>query len=114
MVFDLGGGTFDVSILDINNEVIEVLATAATIVWAATTLTTAWPTIWWRNTQQRREHIDLTRDPTAMSRIREAAEKAKIELSAATTASINLPFLTSDKTGPKHLERLSRAPSSTN
>ena len=86
MVFDLGGGTFDVSILDINNEVIEVLATDLVEEF------------------KRREHIDLTRDPTAMSRIREAAEKAKIELSAATTASINLPFLTSDKTGPKHLE----------
>ena len=103
MVFDLGGGTFDVSILDINNEVIEVLATAGNNRLGgddfdncvATYLVEAF---------KRQERIDLTRDPTAMSRIREAAEKAKIELSAATTASINLPFLTSDKTGPKHLE----------
>ena len=103
MVFDLGGGTFDVSILDINNEVIEVLATAGNNRLGGDDFDNCVAN-YLVEEFKRREHIDLTRDPTAMSRIREAAEKAKIELSAATTASINLPFLTSDKTGPKHLE----------
>jgi len=103
MVFDLGGGTFDVSILDINNDVIEVLATAGNNRLGgddfddciANYLVDAF---------RRQERIDLTKDATAMSRIREAAEKAKIELSSATTASINLPFLTADASGAKHLE----------
>jgi len=103
MVFDLGGGTFDVSILDINNDVIEVLATAGNNRLGgddfddciANYLVDAF---------RRQERIDLTRDATAMSRIREAAEKAKIELSSATTASVNLPFLTADANGAKHLE----------
>ncbi|MDD6040628.1 MAG: molecular chaperone DnaK [Clostridia bacterium] len=103
MVFDLGGGTFDVSILEINNEVIEVLATAGNNRLGgddfddciANDLV---------ETFRRQEHIDLTKDATAMSRIREAAEKAKIELSSVTTASINLPFLTADANGAKHLE----------
>ena len=103
MVFDLGGGTFDVSILDINNDVIEVLATAGNNRLGgddfddciANYLVDAF-----RN----QERIDLTKDATAMSRIREAAEKAKIELSSATTASVNLPFLTADANGAKHLE----------
>ena len=103
MVFDLGGGTFDVSILDINNEVIEVLATAGNNRLGGDDFDNCVAN-YLVEEFKRSEHIDLTRDPTAMSRIREAAEKAKIELSAATTASINLPFLTSDKTGPKHLE----------
>ena len=103
MVFDLGGGTFDVSILDINNEVIEVLATAGNNRLGgddfdncvANYLVEAF---------RRQERIDLTKDQTAMSRIREAAEKAKIELSSATSASVNLPFLYSDRNGAKHLE----------
>ena len=103
MVFDLGGGTFDVSILDINNDVIEVLATAGNNRLGgddfddciANYLVDAF---------RRQERIDLTKDATAMSRIREAAEKAKIELSSATTASVNLPFLTADASGAKHLE----------
>ncbi len=103
MVFDLGGGTFDVSILDINNDVIEVLATAGNNRLGgddfddciANYLVDAF---------RKQERIDLTKDATAMSRIREAAEKAKIELSSATTASINLPFLTADPSGAKHLE----------
>ena len=103
MVFDLGGGTFDVSILDINNEVIEVLATAGNNRLGGDDFDNCVAN-YLVEEFKRRERIDLTRDPTAMSRIREAAEKTKIELSAATTASINLPFLTSDKTGPKHLE----------
>ncbi len=109
MVFDLGGGTFDVSILDINNDVIEVLATAGNNRLGgddfddciANHLVDAF---------RKQEHIDLTKDATAMSRIREAAEKAKIELSSATTASVNLPFLTADASGAKHLEmNLTRA-----
>ena len=109
MVFDLGGGTFDVSILDINNDVIEVLATAGNNRLGgddfddciANYLVDAF---------RKQERIDLTKDATAMSRIREAAEKAKIELSSATTASINLPFLTADASGAKHLEmNLTRA-----
>ena len=103
MVFDLGGGTFDVSILDINNDVIEVLATAGNNRLGgddfddciANYLVDAF---------RKQERIDLTKDATAMSRIREAAEKAKIELSSATTASVNLPFLTADANGAKHLE----------
>ena len=88
MVFDLGGGTFDVSILDINNEVIEVLATAGNNRLGGDDFDNCVAN-YLVEEFKRREHIDLTRDPTAMSRIREAAEKAKIELSAATTASIN-------------------------
>ena len=85
MVFDLGGGTFDVSILDINNEVIEVLATAGNNRLGGDDFDNCVAN-YLVEEFKRREHIDLTHDPTAMSRIREAAEKAKIELSAATTA----------------------------
>ncbi|MDD6142820.1 MAG: molecular chaperone DnaK [bacterium] len=103
MVFDLGGGTFDVSILDINSDVIEVLATAGNNrlggddfdACIANHLVEAF---------KKQERIDLTKDPTAMSRINEAAEKAKIELSSATTAMINLPFLAAGRDGAKHLE----------
>ena len=103
MVFDLGGGTFDVSILDINNEVIEVLATAGNNRLGGDDFDNCIVT-YLAEEFKKKERIDLTKDETAMSRIREAAEKAKIELSSATTASINLPFLTSDKNGAKHLE----------
>ena len=103
MVFDLGGGTFDVSILDINNEVIEVLATAGNNRLGGDDFDNCLVT-YLAEEFKKKERIDLTKDETAMSRIREAAEKAKIELSSATTASINLPFLTSDKNGAKHLE----------
>ncbi len=103
MVFDLGGGTFDVSILDINSDVIEVLATAGNNrlggddfdACIANYLVEAF---------KKQERIDLTKDPTAMSRIHEAAEKAKIELSSATSAMINLPFLAAGRDGAKHLE----------
>ena len=103
MVYDLGGGTFDVSILDINNEVIEVLATAGNNRLGGDDFD-ACVSNYLVEGFRRREHIDLTRDQTAMSRIREAAEKAKIELSAAMTTTISLPFLTSGPDGAKHLE----------
>ena len=103
MVYDLGGGTFDVSILDINNEVIEVLATAGNNRLGGDDFD-ACVSNYLVEEFRRREHIDLTRDQTAMSRIREAAEKAKIELSAAMTTTVSLPFLTSGPDGAKHLE----------
>ena len=103
MVYDLGGGTFDVSILDINNDVIEVLATAGNNRLGGDDFDNCVANHLVEVFRQQ-EHMDLTKDATAMSRIREAAEKAKIELSSATTASINLPFLTADQNGAKHLE----------
>ena len=103
MVYDLGGGTFDVSILDINNEVIEVLATAGNNRLGGDDFD-ACVSNYLVEKFRRREHIDLTHDQTAMSRIREAAEKAKIELSAAMTTTVSLPFLTSGPDGAKHLE----------
>ena len=103
MVYDLGGGTFDVSILDINNEVIEVLATAGNNRLGGDDFD-ACVSNYLVEEFRRREHIDLTHDQTAMSRIREAAEKAKIELSAAMTTTVSLPFLTSGPDGAKHLE----------
>ena len=103
MVYDLGGGTFDVSILDINNEVIEVLATAGNNRLGGDDFD-ACVSNYLVEEFRRREHIDLTHDQTAMSRIREAAEKAKIELSTAMTTTVSLPFLTSGPDGAKHLE----------
>lgn len=103
MVYDLGGGTFDVSILDINNEVIEVLATAGNNRLGGDDFD-ACVSNYLVEEFRRREHIDLTHDQTPMSRIREAAEKAKIELSAAMTTTVSLPFLTSGPDGAKHLE----------
>ena len=103
MVFDLGGGTFDVSILEISDGVFEVLATAGNnrlggddfdkriIDWIADTF-------------KSESGIDLRGDRMAMQRLKEAAEKAKIELSGMTSANINLPFITADATGPKHFD----------
>jgi len=104
MVFDLGGGTFDVSLLEISDGVFEVLATAGNnrlggddfdnrvINWIAESF------------MKENAGIDLRKDKMALQRLKEAAEKAKIELSGVTTASINLPFITADATGPKHFE----------
>ncbi len=109
MVYDLGGGTFDVSILDIGDGVIEVLATAGDTHLGGD------------NFDQRimnylveefkkAEGIDLSADRVAMQRLKEAAEKAKIELSGMTTTNVNLPYITADATGPKHLDvTISRA-----
>ena len=109
MVYDLGGGTFDVSILDINSDVIEVLATAGNNRLGGDDFDQC--IVDYLVSEFKREHkIDLKKDATAMQRIREAAEKAKIELSGITMASINLPFLTADRNGPLHMEvSLSRA-----
>ena len=109
MVYDLGGGTFDVSILDINSDVIEVLATAGNNRLGGDDFDQC--IVDHLVDEFKREHkIDLRRDATAMQRVREAAEKAKIELSGISLASINLPFLTANKSGPLHMEAsLSRA-----
>ena len=109
MVYDLGGGTFDVSILDINSDVIEVLATAGNNRLGGDDFDEC--IVQYLIDEFKREHkIDLRKDATAMQRVREAAEKAKIELSGITMAIINLPFLTANKSGPVHMEMtLSRA-----
>ena len=104
MIYDLGGGTFDVSLLEISDGVFEVLATAGNnrlggddfdkriIDWIADTFA------------KENGGIDLRKDKMALQRLKEAAEKAKIELSGMTSAQINLPFITADANGPKHFE----------
>lgn len=103
MVYDLGGGTFDVSVLDINGGVIEVLATSGNNRLGGDDFDQCISE--WLVKEFKQEHkIDLSRDMTAMQRIREAAEKAKIELSSTTTTEINLPFITTVQNEPKHLQ----------
>ncbi len=102
MVYDLGGGTFDVSILDINNGVIEVLATAGNNRLGGDDFDSCVAD--YLVSEFKKEHrFDLTKDPTAMQRVKEAAEKAKIELSGISATEINLPFISSDKSGPLHM-----------
>ena len=109
MVYDLGGGTFDVSILDIGDGVLEVLATNGNTRLGGDDFDER--IMKWIITSYKQETgIDLSGDKVAMQRLKEAAEKAKIELSSVTSSNINLPFITADATGPKHLDMtLSRA-----
>ncbi|MBQ2889785.1 MAG: molecular chaperone DnaK [Clostridia bacterium] len=109
MVYDLGGGTFDVSILDIGDGVFEVLATNGDTRLGGDDFDDA--IINYLVAEFKKENgIDLSTDRMAMQRLKEAAEKAKIELSGVTTSTINLPFITADASGPKHLDiTLSRA-----
>ena len=103
MVYDLGGGTFDVSILDIDDGVIEVLATAGNNRLGGDDFDKC-VMDWMAAEFKKTEGIDLTGDKVAMQRLKEAAEKAKIELSGVTTSNVNLPYITADATGPKHLD----------
>ncbi|MBQ4585284.1 MAG: molecular chaperone DnaK [Clostridia bacterium] len=103
MVFDLGGGTFDVSILEISDGVFEVLATAGNNRLGGDDFDNK--IIDWMAEQFKTENgIDLRLDKMAHQRLKEAAEKAKIELSGVTSSNINLPFITADATGPKHFD----------
>ena len=103
MVYDLGGGTFDVSILDIDDGVIEVLATAGNNRLGGDDFDKCIMD-WMAAEFKKTEGVDLTGDKVAMQRLKEAAEKAKIELSGVTSTAINLPYITADATGPKHLD----------
>ncbi len=103
MVYDLGGGTFDVSIIEIGDGVQEVLATAGNNRLGGGAFDQR--IIDWMVREFKAETgVDLTADKMAMQRLKEAAEKSKIELSGVTTSNINLPFITADATGPKHLD----------
>ncbi|MFM7527583.1 MAG: molecular chaperone DnaK [Nodosilinea sp.] len=103
LVFDLGGGTFDVSILQLGDGVFEVKATAGNNHLGGDDFDSC-IVEWMLATFQDQEGIDLSSDRMALQRIREAAEKAKIELSSMAVTSLNLPFITADAAGPKHLE----------
>ena len=109
MVYDLGGGTFDVSIIEIGEGVIEVLATAGDNKLGGDDFDNA-ITQYMLDEFKKAEGIDLSGDKMAMQRLKEAAEKAKKELSSATTTNINLPFITANQDGPKHFDmNLTRA-----
>ena len=103
MVYDLGGGTFDVSILDIGDGVIEVLATNGNTHLGGDDFDECIMK-YLVDEFKKTEGIDLSNDKVAMQRLKEAAEKAKIELSGVTSSNINLPYITADATGPKHLD----------
>jgi len=108
-VYDFGGGTFDISILEVGENVVEVKSTNGDTHLGGDNLDQR--VIEYLIAEFKKDQgIDLSKDPMAMQRLREAAEKAKIELSTATTTDINLPFITADQTGPKHLNlKLTRA-----
>jgi molecular chaperone DnaK len=103
-VYDLGGGTFDISILEIGDGVFEVLSTNGDTQLGGDNFDEV--IIKWINEEFMKENpgIDLTKDNMALQRLKEAAEKAKIDLSGTTSTSINLPFITADQSGPKHLD----------
>ena len=108
-VYDFGGGTFDISILEVGENVVEVKSTNGDTHLGGDNLDQR--VIEWLVAEFRREQgIDLTKDPMAMQRLREAAEKAKIELSTSQTTDVNLPYVTADQSGPKHMNlKLTRA-----
>ena len=109
MVYDLGGGTFDVSIIEIGDGVIEVLATAGNNKLGGDDFDNA-VTQYMLNDFKAKEGVDLSKDTMALQRLKEAAEKAKKELSSAMTTNINLPFITATAEGPKHFDmNLTRA-----
>ena len=103
MVYDLGGGTFDVSILEIGDGIVEVLATAGDTRLGGDDFDQRIMDYLVAEFKKM-EGIDLSNDKVAMQRLKEAAEKAKIELSGMTTTAVNLPYITADATGPKHLD----------
>lgn len=109
LVFDLGGGTFDVSVLQLGDGVFEVKATSGNNHLGGDDFDNVLVR-WMMDNFREREGVDLSTDKMALQRLREAAEKAKIELSSMLTTTVNLPFITADETGPKHLEaELTRA-----
>ncbi|MBE5961827.1 MAG: molecular chaperone DnaK, partial [Lachnospiraceae bacterium] len=109
MVYDLGGGTFDVSIIEIGDGVIEVLATSGDNRLGGDDFDER-ITRYFIDEFKKTEGVDLSTDKMALQRLKEAAEKAKIELSSSTQTNINLPFITADATGPKHIDmNLTRA-----
>ncbi len=103
LVFDLGGGTFDVSILELGDGVFEVKATSGNNYLGGDDFDNR-IVDWLAEEFQKDQGIDLKADPRALSRLKEAAEKAKIELSTTTSTDINLPFITADDSGPRHLD----------
>ena len=103
MVYDLGGGTFDVSIIDIGDGVIEVMATAGDNRLGGDDFDQK-VTDWMMDEFKKKEGVDLSGDKMALQRLKEAAEKAKKELSSSTTTNINLPFITATAEGPKHFD----------
>ena len=108
-VYDLGGGTFDISILELGDGVFEVKSTNGDTHLGGDDFDQV-VINWLADEFEKAEGIDLRKDPMALQRLKEAGEKAKIELSSSTTTEINLPFVTADQTGPKHLQtNLSRA-----
>ena len=104
LVFDLGGGTFDVSILEVGDGIFEVLSTAGDTNLGGDDFDNVLVT-WLINDFKDKESIDLGNDIQALQRLTEAAEKAKIELSTVEKTTIHLPFITADKSGPKHIEK---------
>ena len=102
VVYDFGGGTFDISILEVSKDTIEVKATGGDTHLGGEDFDQKVMN-WLVSQYQKEEGIDLSKDPLALQRLKEAAEKAKIELSSSLETEVNLPFITSDASGPKHL-----------